>query len=119
MLPSILPGTYQRYKRDTSYFTRWLFETAVACGYYPNLSRSKAESAGVEQKNSAPKYVVTSQQLVEQARVVAKSRASSLSIPTIEPLKHAGHASNGTRAVLKVTRVMRVTLSFWKRFGRS
>jgi len=33
MLPSVLSGSYVRYKEDTTIFATWLSETAETCGY--------------------------------------------------------------------------------------
>ena len=107
----MLVGTYQQYKRDTDCFTTWLSEIAIVCGYSPKVSRTVRGSAetqvpksngnartssrrgpGREGKTteirkgllheSDTRYVVTSQQLEEQARIVANCQKPRVSIPT-------------------------------------
>jgi hypothetical protein len=92
MLPEILAGSYERYKKDTDAFTTWLSKTAAACGYTPPLARTQHPSTlpSITLASNSPDDVPTlAERLRAQAEKKAKKReakkAPESSKPATEP----------------------------------
>lgn len=53
MLPNFLQGTYNRYKRDTRAFTKYIIDTAAKCGHKTSIDAKKEASKATKSKSGA------------------------------------------------------------------
>jgi len=111
MLPEHLSSSYDKYKKDTNFFLTWLAKNAKACGYHcqPSLNppessvpipstksrlkgkaRKKAKikaanalSSNITEPSPIRKHVLSTKELLIQAKVVANSTEPLIKIPEI------------------------------------
>jgi len=77
MLPPSLHGRYVRYKTDTATFATWLQLTALDCGY----TTTALPASKNQQSNHGLTISYSVKELLAQAKAVAASKTSSVTIP--------------------------------------
>lgn len=76
MLPDILAGSYKRYKQDTTVFTTWLSQAAIACGYKSLTDRAQ---------NNVPARLPQALSLAPRLKGKARKEAKAAAVENTKP----------------------------------